>query len=146
LKAKNANAVGNTRRGLARTKPSRRFARDAARRFGRSLGAERVAGRGREPNGNGSPISWMSSANAVGNTRLGSRGRNLFDGLFGVRRGASGGSWVLNVSQVAVENDHSSPISVDVERERCWKCAPVLAGTKPFRRPVRRAERRSGRC
>src|SRR6185437_11986708 len=103
LKAKNANAVGNTRRGLARTKPSRRFARDAARRFGRSLGAERVAGRGREPNGDGSPISWMSSANAVGNTRLGSRGRNLFDGLFGVRRGASGGSWVLNVSQVTVE-------------------------------------------
>ena len=49
------------------------------------------------------------------------RGRNLPDGLLGMRRGPSGDPWVLNASQVAVENGHGALISVDVERERCWK-------------------------
>lgn len=42
---------------------------------------------------------------------------------------------MLNASQVAVENGHGALISVDVERERCWKYAPGIGGDKTFATP-----------
>src|SRR6185437_6240131 len=131
---RNANAVGNTRRELARTKPSRRFARDAARPFGRSLGAERVAGRGRERPRRAD--FGGCRARAVLEIRARNWWRqNLRDALFGVRRGAPGDARVLSMSQVAVENERQRVAdSVDAERaagekcERCWKYTPGLTG------------------
>src|SRR6185437_3240288 len=77
---------------------------------------------------------WMSSANAVGNARRCLRRQNLFDGLFGVQRGAPGDARVLSAS-VAVENERQRVAdSVDAERaagqkcERCWKYAPGFDG------------------